>query len=304
MSIGQGSEDYTVADIMARLFLQWLTPPNGQDILIALAAPILDAVEQTIELGAFTIREDEELLRQGTLIEIEQEMMRVISYNSVAKTVEVTRGEYRTTATAHAVPRLMLMNPSFPRATVFEAVADNIIQLYPKLYTATSENLVPINGNVASIEDGAVEVIEVWQGDFSSTVDVKARIVDFHPAVGGRAIILNRSIGTFWARYKRRMAKATAETDLLEDLGVDERWVNIVMAGAAADLMAGRDIEASHTEWVKSVLEAESIRVGTRMSIGAGLRQYRGMLLSDAAQEMDAEYEYTVQMNDPFAVVT
>ena len=304
MSVGQGTEEHTVADIMARLYLQWLTPPDGQDITVRLASPITDGTTQIINLGGFAIREDEELLRQGSLIEIDQEIVRVESYDQVAGAVTVERGEYRTLATAHATPKLMLMNPSFPRSTVFEAVADNIIQLYPKLYTAASENLVPVNGNVASIEDGAVEVIEVWQGDFSSTVDVKARIVDFHPAVGGRAIILNRSIGTFWARYKRRMGKATAETDLLEDLGVDERWVNIVMAGAAADLMAGRDVEASHTEWVKSVLEAENIRVGTRMSIGAGLRQYRGMLLGDAAQEMDAEYEYTVQMNDPFAVVT
>jgi len=294
----------TVADIIERLNLQWLTPPDGQDMLVQLGADIVDVDQTTVTLGTFLIPEDEALLRQGSLIEVEQEMMRVLSYDTVNTAVTVTRGVYGTTKVAHIAPQLMTLNPSFPRSTVFEAVADNIIQLYPKLYTTSSANLVPVNGLVASIENEAVEVIEVWQGDFASTVDVKARIVDFHPAVGGRSVILNRSIGTFWVRYKKRMSKATAETDTLEDLGVDERWVNIVMAGAAADLMAGRDIEASHTEWVKSVLEAESIRVGTRMSIGAGLRQYRGMLLSDAAQEMDAEYEITTQMNDPFSVVT
>ena len=304
MSVGQGSADPTVGDVIERLNLQWLTPPNGQDIQLQLGGDILDTTQTEVAIGAFSVPEDEALLRQGSLLEVDQEIMRVVAYNTVTGTVTVTRGVYGTEAVVHLTPRLMSLNPAFPRATIFEAVADNIVTLYPKLYTARSANLVPVNGLVAAIESEAVEVIEIWQGDFASTVDVKARIVDFHPAVGGRAIILNRGIGSFWARYKRRMTKTTDETDLLEDLGVDERWVNIVMAGAAADLMAGRDIDASHTEWIKSVLEAESIRVGTRMSIGAGLRQYRGMLLTDAAQEMDAEYNITVQMNDPFAVVT
>ena len=303
MSVGQGTEDQTVADIIDRLFIQWLTPPDGQDAQVALGADVADD-DTVITLGAFTIPEDEALLRQGSLVELEQELVRVTAYDATANTITVTRGEYRTAQVAHTAPLLLTLNPPFPRATVFEAVADNIIQLYPKLYTVESANLVPVNGTVASIESGAVEVVEVWQGDFASTIDVKARIVDYHPAVGGRAVILAQDIGTFWIRYKRRFVKATAETDELADLGVDERWVNIVMAGSAADLMAGRDIEASHTEWIKSVLEAETIRVGTRMSIGAGLRQYRGMLLSDAAQEMDAEYDITVDMNSAWGFVT
>ncbi len=95
------------------------------------------------------------------------------------------------------------------------------------------------------------------------------------------------------------MAKATSEDDTLTDLGLDERWVNIVMTGAAADLMTGKDIPASRTEWVKSVLEAENIRVGTRMSIAGGLRQYRNMLLDDASKEMKAEYGPKIRMRNP-----
>ncbi len=303
MSVGASTNTPTVADILNRLYIQWLTPPDGQDMQVKLGLSI-DAVIDTIVLGGFTIAEDEALLRQGSLLELEQELVRVVAYDATAGSVTVSRGEYGTVPASHATPLLMGLNPMFPRATVFEAVADNIIQLYPKLYTVESANLVPVNGSTASIEAGAVEVVEIWQGDFASVVDIMARIVDFHPAVGGRAVILNRSVGSFWARYKKRFDKATSEADELEVLGVDERWVNIVMAGAAADLMAGRDIEASQTEWVKSVLEAESIRVGTRMSIGAGLRQYRGMLLTDAAQEMDAEYDITVDMNSAWGFVT
>ena len=40
------------------------------------------------------------------------------------------------------------------------------------------------------------------------------------------------------------------------------------------------------------------------MSIGGGLRQYRNMLLTDAAAEMDAEYPIHVHMAQPFTQVT
>jgi len=299
MSLGASTTDPTVADIIERLFVLWLTPPDAQDSQVRLGVDI-DAVTTTIILGGFTIPEDEGLLRQGSVIELEQELVRVISYDETAGTIEVTRGEYGTVPSIHSTPLLMTLSPPYARAAVFEAVADNIIQLYPKLYTSANDNLVPVNGNVAGIEPLAVEVLEIWEGDFASTSDIHGRIVDFHPAVGGRAVITNYNVGAFWCRYRRRMGKPEAETDTLEELGLDERWVNIVMTGAAADLMAGKDISASQTEWVKSVLEAENIRVGTRMSISGGLRQYRKILLDDAAAEMNAEYDIKVEMSSPF----
>ena len=134
-------------------------------------------------------------------------------------------------------------------------------------------------------------------------VDISARIVDYHPSVGGRAVILGANIGSFWIRYRRRMLVPTSPTDTLESVGVDERWVTAVMAGAAADLLVGRDLPAARTEWVKSVLEAENIKVGTRMSLSGGLRQYRNGLVDDFAQEMNAEYPPKIHYRDPFGTV-
>jgi hypothetical protein len=69
------------------------------------------------------------------------------------------------------------------------------------------------------------------------------------------------------------------------------------MIGAAASLFAGRDIPASHTEWIAATLEAENIRVGTRLSIAGGLRQYRNMLLTDAQREMKAEDSQKIKVH-------
>lgn len=297
MTIGAGTTEYTIKSIMDRLFISYLTPPDDQYAQVPLNEDI-DAVSPDLKVGKFTLPEDEALLRQGSLLELDQELVRVTAYNSVSGAVTVVRGEYGTVPVAHTRPLLINLNPPYTRAAVFEAVADNIITLYPKLFTAGVEYLSTVAAGVFPINDElAVEVLSAWGDGWQSSTDIHGEVVDFHQLAGGRAIITNHvTAGSMWFRYRRRMGKPTSESDTLADLGVDERWVSIVMAGAAGDLMVGRDIPAAQTEWVKSVLEAENIRVGTRMSIAGGLRQYRNLLLTDAMREMKAEYRPKVRM--------
>ena len=301
MTLGAGSTGYTMRTVMDRLFQQWLTPPDDQDAQALLSVSI-DDVETSIKFGGFTIPEDEALLRQGSLLEADQELMRVLSYSTNTQTVEVLRGQYSTKAVPHTAPSLLTLNPPFTRASVYEAVADNIITLSPKLFTTRQEYISTVSAGIFPLNDDlATEVLSAWADGWTGSTNVHAEIVDFHQLTGGRAIITNgNGGGSLWFRYRRRMGKPESEADLLEDLGVDERWVSVIMAGAAADLMAGKDIAPSQTEWVKNVLEAENIRVGTRMSIGGGLRQYRNMLLDDFSKEMDSEYNPQVFMQDPF----
>ncbi len=306
MTIGAGTIQYTVASIIERMYQSYLTPPDDQGAQVALGADITDTTVSTITLGGFTIPEDEALLRQGSIVEVEQELLRVVSYDDIAGTIDVTRGAYGTVKSTHATPLLMSLNPPYTRASVFEAVADNIITLYPSLFTTSQEYISTVSAGVFPMgDDLAVEVLSAWGDGWTGSTDIHAEIVDFHQLTGGRSVITNQATaGSLWFRYRRRMAKATSESETLAELGLDERWVNIVMAGAAGDLLVGRDVPAVHTEWVKNVLEAENIRVGTRMSIAGGLRQYRNMLLNDAMKEMKAEYKPKIRMRDPMKVIT
>ena len=306
MTVGAGTTEYTVGSIMDRLFQTYLTPPDAQYAQVRLGANVTSTDSGTILLGGFTIPEDEALLRQGSILELDEELVRVVSYNDVTATVTVTRGEYGTVPTTHDVPLLINLNPPYTRASVFEAVSDNIITLYPSLYTAEHQYISAVTSGIYPINDElAVEMLTAWADGWTGSTDIQGEIVDFHQLTGGRAIITNHPTGgSLWFRYRRRMGKAKSESDELVELGVDPRWVNIVMAGAAADLMAGKDIPASQTEWVKSVLEATNIPVGTRMSIAGGLRQYRNMLLTDAMREMKAEYRPKVRMRNPMKQIT
>ncbi|GAG06966.1 unnamed protein product, partial [marine sediment metagenome] len=221
----------TVGAVIDRIYRTMLTPPDYQPAGTPLLGDI-DATQTTLRLSTFAIIEDEQLLRTGTIIEIGAELMRVAAYIPSSRDATVERAVYGTVATAHLNGAYVILAPSYPRQSVFEAVADNIITLYPKLWTTSAENLISIAGNVAGVPDDlAVEVLTVWPNGWTNTIDLDARIVDYHPAVGGRAVVTNVDAGDIWLRYRRRMGKATAETDVLEELGVDERWVNIIMAG-------------------------------------------------------------------------
>ena len=173
--------------------------------------------------------------------------------------------------------------------------------LSPKLFTVKEEYLSAVSDRVAPIEDElAVSVIEAWPDSLDNTVSVHARIVDYHPTTGGRALITNLNTGAIWIRYKRRMGVPLLESEVLDDLGVESVWEVVIMIGVAADLLVGRDIPQSQAEYIGSVLQAENIPVGTRTSIAVGLGRYRDMLIERFVAEMANEYRKGVRMKSPF----
>ena len=294
----------TIGDVIARLTRTFLYPPDAQPIITYLTTPLVaEEGLSTLEVGEWAVPEDENLLRVGSILEADTELMIVRAFDETTQVITVYRGIYGTTPQDHVLDAPVIMNPPYSRQSMLEQVADNIMQLYPKLYTVTAENLVEVTGSVAGIgDDLAVEVVSVWQGDFSRSRDVTAKIVDYHPAVGGRALLSNVALGNLWVRYRRRMGNVTSESQTLESVGMDARWVGIVMVGAAADLFAGRDLPASQVEWVSAVLQAENIEVGTRATLSVGLARYRQLLLDRAQAEMQAEYKIVVEQGQALAV--
>lgn len=296
----------TIKQLSDRLFVQMLTPPDAQYAQVQLAQDML-AGDTTMVLGDFTIVEDENLLRQGAIVEVESELFRVIDWDYSTRVATVRGGQYSTTPAAHTVPLLATLNPAFTQQTVFEALRDNIIQLYPRLFTVRTVELTSVAGNVFPVDDDLiVEVIEAWPEQAMTDTDIDARVVSYHPQADSRAIITNVSLDVGWFRYRRRMAVATSPDDALEDLGVDDVWAMIVMVGAAADLFAGRDLPASTVQWVGGVLQAEGIPVGTRSSLSVGLARYRELLIARFAKETRGEdaHKIKVHQNEPFRSVS
>ncbi len=294
----------TVGAIVERVYRTYLYPPDSRPAQ-ALVSTAINTTDTALILKNFVIPEDEEMMKNGIQLEIGSELLQVIAYDELVTTATVQRAAGGTTAASHDVDDLVTLSPPFTRLSVFAAVADNILTLYPKLYTVTTGSVVTVAAGISALDDVlAVEVVEAWPDGLSSAQEVDARIVDFHPTTGGRSLVTNIRVGQIWVKFRRRFGDAADETATLASLGMEERWINIVMAGAAGDLMAGRDIPAAHTEWVAAVLEAENIPVGTRSSVARNLAAYRTYLLDNAAKEMRAEYKAKTHMRPSGQVLT
>ena len=293
-----------VAAIINRLTRTYLYPPDARPAQAHLATAI-NATATSVVFKNFVLPEDEELMKVGAQFEINSELFDTVGYDENTTTATVLRASGGTTAASHSVDDPIIISPPYTRLSIFEAVGDNILTLYPKLYTVTTTAVSTVAPGIAALDDAlAAEIIEVWPDGFHSAVDLDAKIVDYHPAAGGRAVVLNlQDVSNVFVRYRRRMGDATAETDTMADLGVENRWVNIVMAGAAADIFAGRDLSASHVDWVGAALQTENIPVGTRMNLAQQLAAYREYLFDKAQAEMQAEYRAKIHMRNPTRVV-
>ena len=74
------------------------------------------------ESGLFS-SEEENLLGNGALVEVDQEIMLLLLLNTSTRTLTVSRGYAGTTAATHADETNIFINPTFPRKSVFDAVS-------------------------------------------------------------------------------------------------------------------------------------------------------------------------------------
>ena len=130
-----------VSTLVDRIYRDFLNKPDDLSAFSRLEGGINDSVTSlSYEAGLFS-SEEENLLGNGALIEIDQELMLVTAANTSTRTLTVSRGYSGTTAAAHSDEANLYINPTFPRKSVFDAVADNISRLYPSLYNITTTNV-------------------------------------------------------------------------------------------------------------------------------------------------------------------
>ena len=130
-----------VSTLVDRIYRDFLNKPDDLSAFSRLEGAINNSVTSlTYENNLFSA-EEENLLGNGALIEIDQELMLVTSANTSTRTLTVSRGYAGTDAASHADEVNLYVNPTFPRKSVFDALADNIERLYPSLYNVTTTNV-------------------------------------------------------------------------------------------------------------------------------------------------------------------
>ena len=190
--------------------------------------------------------EEENLLEAGALVEIDQDLMLVTDANPSTRVLTISRGYAGTTAAAHSDKDNIFLNPTFPRKSVFDAVADNIVRLYPSLYNVTTTN-VTSNSTYAEVPASTVEVLTSYVQNASGEQYTSAGIEllrDFPPSTTNTAVqFYNTSNGkTVHLVVKRKFVRPTSETvDLATDCLISDEYEQIVMVGAVADIVGAPD---------------------------------------------------------------
>ena len=291
-----------VSTLVDRIYRDFLNKPDDLSAFSRLDGAMSDTTGTTLtyESGLFS-SEEENLLGNGALVEVDQELMLVTAANTSTRTLTVSRGYAGTTAATHADATNIFINPTFPRKSVFDAVADNIVRLYPSLYNVTTTN-VTSNSTYAEVPASTVEVLTSYVQNASGEQYTSAGIEllrDFPPSTTNTAVqFYNTSNGkTVHLVVKRKFVRPTSETvDLATDCLISDEYEQIVMVGAVADIVGATDIDATTQEFITEKLAAENYPVGSGERLRNALLRLRSLLIDEARGNLRSLYPAPVSI--------
>ena len=290
-----------VSTLVDRIYRDFLNKPDDLAAFSRLDGAITDSdTSLTYEDGLFSV-EEENLLEAGALVEIDQELMLVTDANPSTRVLTVSRGYAGTTAAAHSDKDNIFLNPTFPRKSVFDAVADNIVRLYPSLYNVTTTN-VTSTSTYAEVPASTVEVLTSYVQNASGEQYTSAGIEllrDFPPSTTNTAVqFYNTSNGkTVHLVVKRKFVRPTAETDdLATTCLISNEYEQIVMVGAVADIVGATDIDATTQEFITEKLAQENYPVGSGERLRNALLRLRSLLIDEARGNLRSLYPAPVSI--------
>jgi hypothetical protein len=296
-----------------------------------------DATDITVEYESnYLTSEEEDSLQPGAVVEINQELMLVTTLNTSAEQLTVKRAWKGTTLAAHAVDDIVRLNPVFTRKAIFDSISDQIENLYPTLFavetktltSGTGYRIIGTHGTDSDTNNYLVTPIQALSQytDFTSGTDetglkfigVAVEMVDLPNGftytdensvertktytTGPQVVHAMQFQGItagyeVYVTFKKKFVPPTSEATTLVSVGLESEYEPIVMAGVAAQLIAGRDIPTATLENITQGVALQSYPVGSSTSIRNSLLQYQNILIQQARKNLRAKYPEPVQLS-------
>ena len=327
----------TIGGLVDRVFREYLEPNDDLNSYTAVAPDSgFSSSATTITYnGDLLTSEEEDVMDTGTIIECEHELMYCTDINTTDKQITVVRGARGTTAVEHLAGKIIKIAPAFTRKSVFDAVADQISNLYPTLYavetvestSGTGYTLLgsydaPGTNNYLVTPIKAISQYTDWSSGSDQTGltyrGVAVEMVDLpNPFTYTDSTSTERTITyttgpdvvhalqfsgiaaghTVYVTFKKKFIQPTAETDTLATIGLEDEYEAIIMAGVAAHMLSGRDIPAATADYITDQLAVGTYPVGASSNIRNGLLSYQQTLLDQAKKDLKARYPEPVALN-------
>ncbi len=324
-----------IGNLVDRTFREYLEPMDDLVSYTTLSTGVNDSVTDIVFDGDMLSIEEEDALDKGTIIEINQELMICTDLNAVTNTITVKRGMKGTSAAAHTAGDLIKLSPPFPRKNVFDAVCDQIKNLFPTLFAVETQSITTGTGYtlLGSYDaPGTHNYIMSILGAISQYTDFSAGSdttgVNFSPVTSSLIELPNpftytdsdgvsRTITyttgpsvvhaiqfagiasghTAHVTFKKKFIEPTSESDTLSTIGLEDEYVPIIMAGVAAQMLAGRDIPSATTDYISQQLAVSNFPVGSANNVRNSLLQYQQLLMNQARKYLRAKYPEAVSVD-------
>ena len=321
-----------IAGLVDRVYREYLEPMDDLTSYTTLATEVNTSATSIVFDGDLLTQEEEDAMDAGTIIECEQELMRCTALDTVNNTVTVVRGVLGTTAATHIVGKVIKIAPVFPRRNVFDAVCDQIKNLYPTLFAVEVKSItsktgyIPLSGSTDNHLVAPIKAISQYT-DFSAGSDetgtvfagVAVELVDlpnpftYTDADGNSQTITYSNNGpdnvkavqtynvnaghTVFVTFKKKFVTPTLETDTLSTVGLEDEYEPIIMAGVAAQLISGRDIPTATADYITDQMGTSNFPVNSAGNIRTSLLRYQSDLIEQARKDLRARYPEPVTVN-------
>ena len=327
----------TIGNLVDRIFREYLEPMDSVESYSYLTGDVTTTSQNTInyEEGMFTT-EEEDALGAGAIIEVNRELMFSKSLNTVTNEITVQRGVRGTTADTHDANDIIKISPAFTRQAVYDAVTDQIKNLYPTLFAVETIALTASTGykllgtygtnvdtnnyliaplkaisqytdwNSGSDQTGlkytgvAIEMIDL-PNPFTWTDDTQTERTKTY-TIGPNVVHAVQFVGiaaghTVYVTFKKKFVEPTSEETQLSAIGLETEYEPIIMAGVAAQMLVGKDIKNVDARYITEQMAAQNYPVGSSNSISSSLLRYQQLLIQQARSNLRSKYPEPVQLN-------
>ena len=321
-----------IQGLVDRVYREYLEPMDDLQPYSLLTSSLTDSADTVSFNGDLLTQEEEDIMEAGSVIEVGQELMLCKALDTVSDQVTVVRGVRGTTASAHSSGATIKIAPPFPRKNVFDAVCDQIKNLYPTLFAVETKSVsakvgyIPLSGTsdnylvapisaISQMTDfsaGSDETGIIYQGVAVELVDLPNPFT-YTDADGNSQTITYTNNGpnkvnalqvygvssghTVFVTFKKKFIEPTAEDNTLAEIGLENEYEPIIMAGVAAQIIAGRDIPTATADYITDQLSTSTFPVNSAANIRTSLLRYQNDLIEQARKDLRARYPEPVALN-------
>jgi hypothetical protein len=100
-----------------------------------------------------------------------------------------------------------------------------------------------------------------------------------------------------YVTFKKKFIEPTAEDNTLANIGLENEYEPIIMAGVAAQVIAGRDIPAATTDYITDQMSVSNFPVGSASNVRNSLLSYQRALIEQARKDLRARFPEPVSIN-------